>query len=330
MQTEASIRVLYLYRILSDYSDETHPLSTNDILQLMQEFYGIQIHRTSVSKYVEMLCHSGVDVAESRSRSKKYYLSDRVFDLPELKLLVDAVQAARFISPKKSDRLIDKLTTLTCKANKDQLKRNLINTRRIKSDNEKSYYIIDTINTAINENHKISFYYTEYDSQKNIIVKNNGRPYRISPYALIWNGDYYYLVGYYEERSSINTFRIDRIAKCPEILEDARHPQPEGFDTAEYASKIFQMFDTQKSARVSLKCKNRLMKYVIDQFGMDVQTRVIDDEYFMVNTVVCTSPNFYRWIFGWAGSVVIESPQSVIDEYQTMLKAVQEAQGGKE
>ena len=326
MQNEVSLRVLYLYKLLLRYSDVEHPLSTNQILQLFDSVYGIQMHRTSVSKYVEQLCNSGVEVVEIRSRSKKYYINDRTFDLPELKLLIDAVQASHFISAKKSKALVEKLTSLASEKSKEDLKRNLINTSKVKSENEKTYYIIDAINEAINSGKKISFYYTEYDAQKKIIIKNNGEPYCISPYSLIWNGDYYYVVGMYESRKRIHTFRVDRIARRPEILSEDSCPAPAGFDTSEYALEVFQMFDTQKPVNVSLKCKNRLMKYVVDQFVIDVETHIIDEEYFRTRVTVCTSPNFYRWIFGWAGNVIIEEPQSVVDEYQLMLKAAQEAQ----
>lgn len=159
-----------------------------------------------------------------------------------MKLLIDAVQASRFISAKKSEALVEKLTSLASEESKEELKRNLINTSKVKSENEKTYYIIDAINSAINSGKKISFYYTEYDEQKNLIIKNGGKPYCISPYSLIWNGDYYYVVGFYEARNRIHTFRIDRIARQPEILSEDGYPMPADFDTSEYALGVFQMF----------------------------------------------------------------------------------------
>lgn len=330
MQCETALRVLYLYKILLRYADVDHPLSTNEILLIFENLYGLQIHRTSVSKYVALLCQSGIEVTEVRSRSKSYYISDRLFDLPELKLLIDAVQAARFISAKKSESLIGKITSLASEPKQVELKRNLINTSKVKSENEKTYYIIDAVNTAINTGKKISFYYTEYNSKKEVVIKNDGKPYCISPYSLIWNGDYYYVVGYYEERRRIHTFRIDRIARRPEVLTEDIHPAPIGFDTSEYALKVFQMFDTYKTENVNLIVENSLMKYVVDQFGSDVQVNVYDGTHFMAHVNVSASPNFFRWVFGWSGRIVIASPQSVIDEYRAMLKAVRDAQESKE
>lgn len=326
MQCETALRVLYLYKMLLRYADVDHPLSTNEILQLFEKLYGLQIHRTSVSKYVALLCQSGIEVTEIRSRSKSYYVSDRLFDLPELKLLIDAVQAARFISSKKSQSLIEKITSLASETNQIELKRNLINTSKVKSENEKTYYIIDAINTAINTGKKISFYYTEYNSRKEIVIKNNGRPYCISPYSLIWNGDYYYVVGYYEERGRIHTFRIDRIAKQPEILVEDAYPAPIDFDGSEYALKVFQMFDTYKSEDVDLIVENSLMKYIVDQFGSDVRVAEFDDARFIAHVNVSASPNFFRWVFGWGGRIIISSPENVIRQYHNMINSVKKSQ----
>lgn len=326
MQNETSLRVLYLYKILMSYSDVDHPLSTNQVLQYFDSIYGIQMHRTTVSKYVELLCSSGIDVVEIRSRSKKYYINDRTFDLPELKLLIDAVQASRFISAKKSEALVEKLTSLASEESKEELKRNFINTSKVKSENEKTYYIIDAINVAINSGKKISFYYTEYDEQKNLVIKNGGKPYCISPYSLIWNGDYYYVVGFYEARNRIHTFRIDRIARQPEILSEDGYPMPADFDTSEYALGVFQMFDTYKSEKITLIVENSLMKYIIDQFGIDVYTEKYDDNHFSAQVTVSASPNFFRWIFGWGGRIVIRSPESVVFQYRKMIESIIEQQ----
>ena len=240
--------------------------------------------------------------------------------------MIDAVQASRFISAKKSEALVEKLTSLASEESKEELKRNLINTSKVKSENEKTYYIIDAINAAINSGKKISFYYTEYDEQKNLVIKNGGKPYCISPYSLIWNGDYYYVVGFYEARNRIHTFRIDRIARQPEILSEDGYPMPADFDTSEYALGVFQMFDTYKSEKITLIVENSLMKYIIDQFGIDVYTEKYDDNHFSAQVTVSASPNFFRWIFGWGGRIVIRSPESVVFQYRKMIESIIEQQ----
>ena len=233
MENDHQLRIIYLYQILLRYSDVDHPLSTQELMNLMETKHHIGLHRTTISKYIKLLNASGFEVMEIRSREKKYYLDDRLFELPEIKLLMDAVQASRFISPNKSQQLLAKLTKLTSEPNAEKLKRNLYVTGRIKSDNEKSYYIVEAINDAINAGKQISFYYTDYNARKERVLKNDGKPYAVSPYALIWDGDFYYVLGWNHARNQINTFRVDRISRKPEILEEPAVPMPEHLNLAD-------------------------------------------------------------------------------------------------
>ena len=277
-----------------------------------------------LSKYIELLNAGGLEVMEIRSREKKYYLNDRLFELPEVKLLIDAVQSSKFISVGKSQVLISKLMALTSEANAAKLKRNLYVTGRVKSDNEKSYYIVEAINDAINEGKRISFYYTDYNTQKERVLKNDGLPYVISPYALIWDGDFYYVLGLNHSRNQINTFRVDRISRQPEILDEAATSAPDSLNLANYSREVFRMYDMEEPVEVSLLCENSLMKHLIDHFGLDVETETVDDNHFRARVLVCTSPTFYRWVFGWCGRMKIESPAFVLDEYQRMARAALE------
>ena len=257
---------------------------------------------------------------EIRSREKKYYLNDRLFELPEVKLLIDAVQSSKFISVGKSRELISKLMMLTSESNAAKLKRNLYVTERVKSDNEKGYYIVEAINDAINEGKRISFYYTDYNAQKERVLKNDGQPYILSPYALIWDGDFYYVLGLNHARNQVNTFRVDRISRQPDILDEAATPAPESLNLADYSREVFRMYDTEKPIEVSLLCENGLMKHLVDHFGLDVNTEIVDDEHIRAKVLVCTSPTFYRWVFGWCGRMKIEGPDSVREEYRRMAQ----------
>ena len=241
-----------------------------------------------------------------------------------MKLLIDAVQSSKFISVGKSQVLISKLMALTSEANAAKLKRNLYVTGRVKSDNEKSYYIVEAINDAINEGKRISFYYTDYNTQKERVLKNDGLPYVISPYALIWDGDFYYVLGLNHSRNQINTFRVDRISRQPEILDEAATSAPDSLNLANYSREVFRMYDMEEPVEVSLLCENSLMKHLIDHFGLDVETETVDDNHFRARVLVCTSPTFYRWVFGWCGRMKIESPAFVLDEYQRMARAALE------
>lgn len=324
MENDHQLRLLYLYQILLRDTDADHPLSTQELLDKMDTTYHIKLHRTTIPQYIKLLNASGFEVMEIRSREKKYYLDDRLFELPEIKLLMDAVQASRFISPNKSQQLLAKLTKLTSEPNAEKLKRNLYVTGRVKSDNEKSYYIVEAINDAINLGKQISFYYTDFNARKERVLKNSGKPYVVSPYALIWDGDFYYVLGWNHARNQINSFRVDRISRQPEILEKPAKPAPGHLDLAAYSREVFRMYDTEKPVEVTLLCNNSLMKHLIDQFGIDVQTEIVDSEHFRAKVLICASPTFYRWVFGWCGKMKIESPDTVREEYHQLAKTALE------
>ncbi|MCD7744151.1 MAG: WYL domain-containing protein [Lachnospiraceae bacterium] len=319
-ENESQLRILYLYQILLKYSDQEHPMSTKELLQAMQDYHQISMHRTTLPKDIAALREAGVEIIEVRARDKKYFLADRMFEVAELKLLIDAVESSKFISERKSEELTDKLIALSSVGMAARLKRNSLNAGRIKSENEKSYYIVDAVNDAINSGKRISFCYTDIDMNKQKVMKNGGEPYILSPYSLLWNGDYYYLIGYNHGREQINTFRVDRIDRQPEILEEEIQPMPEDFSLETYARMVFRMFDTEEPVKVTLYCERPLMKHVIDQFGMDVETEIVDENGFIVHAEICASPTFYRWVFGWNGKMKILAPDSVLEEYHEMAR----------
>lgn len=215
---ETKPRILYLLKILEQHSDEEHPLTTTQLIELLESQYGIVTYRTTIAKDIAALQEFGVDVVCIRSTQCKYFIGSRKFELPELKLLIDAVESSKFITARKSEALIEKIHTLTSEPQRAKLKRNNYIAERVKPDNELIYYIVDTINDAINDGKKISFQYYDYTGLKKKVLKNKGEVYTISPYHLVWNDDFYYVIGYSEKRKKIVTFRVDRIATQPEIL----------------------------------------------------------------------------------------------------------------
>ena len=313
------IRILYLYEILRKYTDEEHTLSTNQIRSILQEQYGMTIHRTTLSRDIEVLRAAGIDVLQVRHKALHYHLAGRAFSVPELRLLIDAVQSSKFITEVKSAELVEKLIALTSKTNADKLRRAVHVTGKAKSDNEKGYYIVDVINKAINLGQKISFYYFDYDGKKHHVLKNNGEPYTVSPYDLIWDGDFYYLTGYCDERGEVRVFRVDRIEDRPELLEGEAVRPSRRYRVEKYTQEAFRMFATQKPEKVMLYCDNSMMKAVIDKFGVKVHTKAIDKKHFLATVKVCTSPTFYRWVFGWNSLLKIEEPEEVLKEYLQML-----------
>mgnify|MGYP004643320877 FL=1 len=311
-------RIICLLKLLEKYTDEDHQLTTSELSKLLEKEYEITVHRITFKKDIESLQNMGYDIIETRSSQNKYFLRSRDFELPELKLLIDAVESSKFITSSKREILIDKINNLTSVYQKDKLKRNNYVVKNIKPNNELIYYIVDAINDAINQGKQISFQYYEYTGLKKKILKNKGEIYKLSPYHLVWNGDYYYVLGYSEKREKVISFRVDRIANTPEILDKKCHLKPKDFDLNEYTKSVFFMFGCKKT-RVELRCDNSLMKTIIDRFGEDVTTLAYDMESFKVIVDVEVSPTFYGWVFGFDGTVEILNPKNIKNEYNKMI-----------
>ena len=321
MDNDSKLRLLYIEKMLND-TDEEHPLTNAEIMQLLEEKYGITTHRTTIPSDIDLLIKSGMEIEIIESKPKKYYLNDyaRTFTLPELKILVDSVASFKFITKNKSDELIEKIVTLGTPSSVPSLKRNLWSEGRIKQENEIIYFNIEAINQAINEGKKIAFQYFQYDVKKKQKLKHDGALYKFSPYALVWNGDYYYMVGYSEKHDGIGNFRIDRIAKTPQILDDDAVPMPQDFDIAEYTNGMLRMYNSER-CDVELICDNSVMDAIIDKFGTGAKTYAFDMTSFKLEANVAINHVFFSWIFGFGGKVKIKSPIEVKQQYADMVKA---------
>ncbi len=317
---EAKPRILYLYKILQERTDEEHPLSTTQLIDILNNEYGLSAHRTTISKDIVALQEYGLDVVTIHSTQSKHFVGSRQFELPELKLLIDAVESSKFITQKKSEAIIEKIHTLTSPGQAAKLKRNNFVVDRIKPDNEHIYYIVDAINDAINEGKQISFQYYDYSGLKKKVLKNKGEVYKLSPYKLLWSGDYYYVIGYSEKKNKVINFRVDRIAGTPTILKDNAIPMPEDFDLENFTKEVFFMFSGDEVV-VDLRCDNCLMKTMVDRFGEDVTTLAYDMTSFRLQTEVSASPTFFGWVFGFGGKVQILGPESVKEQYRQMIDA---------
>ena len=321
MDNDSKLRLLYIEKMLND-TDEEHPLTNAEIMQILEEKYGITTQRTTIPSDIDLLIKSGMEIEIIESKPKKYYLNDyaRTFTLPELKMLVDSVASFKFITKNKSDELIEKIVTLGTPSSVPSLKRNLWSEGRIKQENERIYFNIEAINQAINEGKKIAFQYFQYDVKKKQKLKHDGALYKFSPYALVWNGDYYYMVGYSEKHDGIGNFRIDRIAKTPQILDDDAVPMPQDFDIAEYTNGMLRMYNSER-CDVELICDNSVMDAIIDKFGTGAKTYAFDMTSFKLEANVAINHVFFSWIFGFGGKVKIKSPIEVKQQYADMVKA---------
>lgn len=322
MEKGTKLRILYLYQHLVQYTDAEHTLSTAELIKILKEEYSIKVSRNTISDDLVMLHNCGLHIEHYESTQNKYYYDGHAYDLAELKVLVDAISSSKFITQRKSDELITKLLTLTSAQNAAKLRRHIYVAGRVKSDNEQGYYIVDAINEAIDTRRKIVFRYTDYDIHKERYIVNDGKPYTVSPYSLIWDGDYYYMRGFCDERQDMRNFRIDRIAEKPKILNQIAVMAPEEYTPAAYSKSVFRMYDTDETISVQLQCHVSVMKYLIDNFGPDFPASKIDDNQFMADIKVCPSLTFYRWIFGFYGKIKIVSPAHIKQEY---IKKLQDA-----
>lgn len=320
MENGTKHRILYLYQHLLQHTDAEHPLSTAELMKILKEQYAIKVSRNTISDDLAMLHNCGLHIEHYESTQNKYYYDGHLYDLAELKILVDAISSSKFITQRKSDELITKLLTLTSVANAAKLRRHIYVSGRAKSENEQGYYIVDAIHEAIDTCRKIRLIYADYDVNKECYATNGGSPYTVSPYTLEWDGDYYYLRGFCDERQAVRTFRIDRIAEQPKILNQIAVLPPEDYLPAHYSKCVFRMFDTDQPEEVQLLCHVSTMKHIIDHFGVDVKTEAIDEDSFRANVLVCTSSTFYRWIFGFNGKIKILGPEAVKTAYREILQ----------
>ena len=320
MENDGRVRLLRILDILQQQTDEAHPLTIAEIEQQLQEKFGIQAYRITIQKDIAALITVGYEIEAVRSTQNKYFIANRLFELPELKLLIDAVASSKFITQRKAEVLIDKLVTLAGTHQSKSLKQYLLISRAGNIGNEKIYYIADAVNEAIVRKKKVSFLYFNYDETKQKKLRNNGQPYIFSPYTLAWNGDCYYAVGYCEKHRGLTTFRIDRIYQVPELLEEDAVPLPPGVNLEAYVSSMPRMYDGPHE-RVELLCDNEMMNAVIDHFGESVETCIADETAFFATVNVAITPVFLRWVFGFGGKIRIQSPESVKQAYQNLLDA---------
>ena len=321
MDKDPKLRPLYLAKILYERTDEDHYLTTAQLMEILEKEYGIKTHRQTIPADVAALRSFGMEIQEVMSSQKRYNLVSREYDVAELKLLIDAVESSKFITKKKSDELVAKLSKMAGQHQAENLKRNISPENRIKYDNENIYLIIDSINAAINSGKKISFLYFKYSVRKEPRLRNDGKPFIFSPHRLVWNGDFYYMVGVFDNSKRVGTFRLDRILKCPDILTEDAFPFPVHFDFDKYLQTNFRMYGTNYTT-VDLICKNDLMDAILDKFGKDVTTYCYDMENFRAEVDVVVSNVFFGWVFGFGGDVVINAPTDVKEQYKEMVKQV--------
>ena len=311
---DQKLRTLYLMEILLERTDDTHMLNASELCTILDQEYGIRTHRRTIYTEMEILEKFGLDIQQKKGKNPGYYIGARDFELPELKLLVDAIQSSKFITERKSNTLIKKLEKLVSKYDAMKLQRQVYVSGRIKTMNESIYYTVDAIHNAIAQNKKIRFQYFQWNVKKEPQLRHGGAWYHISPWGLSWDDENYYLVGFDSEAGLIKHFRADkmlRIALSNETREGREHFKK--LDMADYARKSFGMFGGEEET-VKLQVSNGLAGVIIDRFGKDVMMIPVDEDHFNVSVDVHVSRQFLGWVFSLGESVRILGPEAVVDQ----------------
>lgn len=285
-----------------------------EIMAALSE-YDVTADRKSIYNDLRDLSVFGIEVeGEPIGNRYHYHVTNRSFELPELKLLVDAIQSSKFITEKKSYALIKKLETLASKYDAQKLQRQVYVSGRIKTMNESIYYTVDAIHNAISENKKIKFQYFQWNAKKEMELRHNGAWYHISPWGLSWDDENYYLVGYDTDAGMIKHYRVDKMLHI-KISDESREGKEhfKKLDMADYAKKSFGMFGG-KEQTVKLSVHNKLAGVIIDRFGKDVMMIPADEEHFNVNVDVRVSRQFLGWVFSLGSDIQIVGPDDVVEQ----------------
>lgn len=315
------LKLLYLMQMLLERSDENHPLSVQDMIDELS-LHDISAERKSIYSDLEALRVFGLDIMQSKGKSTGYYIASRDFELPELKLLVDSVQSSKFITHKKTLSLIKKIEGLASVYDAQLLQRQVYVRNRVKSMNESVYYNVDEISGAISRDRAIRFNYFEFDVNKQRRYRHGGKLYEISPFALMWDDENYYMLGYDPEAGKLKHYRVDKMTNI-ESAETERSGKElfAGMDMSSYSKQVFGMF-TGSEQTVKLRFENRLAGAVIDRFGKEVMLIPDGNEHFTVSADIAVSPQFYAWVFGFGTAVEILSPESARQELAQLAESV--------
>lgn len=316
------LKLLYLWEYLTQQTSEEHPVSIKQIIAYL-ESQDIAAERKAIYDDLELLRYWGLDIIQvGESRSTAYYVGSRDFELPELKLMVDSVQSSKFITEKKTIALIKKIEQLTNAFDAQLLSRQVFVANRIKTMNESIFYNVDAIHSAIAANKKLQFHYFEYTVTKERRLRHDGAFYQISPFALTWDDENYYMVGYDSEMARIRHFRVDKMIDISSLDEERDGQDAYAkMDLALYARKTFGMF-VGEDKKVTLRFENSLVGPVIDRFGKEIMIIPDGDEHFKFSADVAVSPQFFAWICGFGTQAEIVGPAEVVSEYAKHIRSI--------
>lgn len=322
-RSNQKLKIMYLMKILMEYTDENHDITLAEIVEKLKA-YGVTAERKSLYSDIENLRTYGIEVeGQQYDRTYHYRVTNRKFELAELKLLVDSVQSARFITEKKSKELIEKLEAYSSKYEAEKLNRQVNVSGRVKTQNKRVYYNVDAIHEAISDNRQVTFRYFSWNVDKKMELRHEGAFYHVSPWALCWDDEKYYLIGYDNEEGKIKHFRVDKMTDTSVVNEPRKGKKEFGaINMADYTNKLFGMFEGEVQ-NVRLLCENAAANIMIDRFGIDVPIVKVDNNHFEMVVKVSVSKMFLGWIMSIPGVKII-SPESTVKMMKEEIKRLNE------
>lgn len=318
------IKLLKLLELLRSDSDEQHPMTTSQICAHLDEM-GIICDRRTLSKDIALLNEQGYEIMDTTvGHEKGYYVEDRSFSIPELKILIDAVQASTFITKKKTAELVEKIAVLGGSHRAEILKSNIVNFKTAKHSNEQIFYNVDALEQAIDQQKKVLFRYFDLNEHAQKVYRRDGHRYVVEPIALVFNEDNYYMLCYSSRHQKTSTYRVDRmesvqvlqeaITDTAILLKDAIGP---------YTEQVFKMY-AGEAVDIVIEFSDNLIGVVFDKFGEDTKMMRCGEHKCVATVKVQISPVFWGWLFQFAGEMKLLSPESLVQEYKTRAKTVTE------
>lgn len=313
----SKLKLLYLLDILWHYSDEDHVLTAKQLCEKLED-YGVQAERKSIYTDIATLSQFGLDIINAKSPRRGFFMASRQYEIAEVRLLIDAVQAANFISNKKTIALKDKLYRLVSRSQAEDMESQVFIENKLKCDNEEMYYIIDTINKAIRQGMQIEFSYKKRKLTRKMTTSNEEKKFLVNPYALVWINDRYYLICNNPKYDNLMHTRLDRMKKIEILDEKARSfaevsEYKHVFDATDYASKMFNMYSGEVN-QIELRCSNSIIDEILDRFGSEMPLKADGDEHFIIKVQAAMSEGLVSWLLQYGAAIKVQSPMTLANE----------------
>ncbi len=322
--TKQKLKLYYLSQIMLSKTDDEHGITMPQIQEMLSK-YGVSADRKSLYNDLESLKVLGIDIiGEKLGRNYYYHVGKKRFELAELKLLVDSIQSSKFITEKKSNELIKKITSLASEYEAKQLKRQVVVHGRVKTMNESIYYVVDLLHKALTENSRIRFEYLKWNLQKKLVRKKD-KIYEVSPWALTWNDENYYLIAYDSDAKAIKHYRVDKMMSV-ELTGEKRDGRNliKKTDMASYTKINFGMYGGEE-IEIKIEFKNEMVGVIIDRFGTDIIIKPSKSGWSASSIKVALSDQFFGWLFGLGTNIRIISPENIAATFRNRLTEVLES-----